>query len=91
MWDLIVFAVIGLLTGAACRVCYTGREPRSILGTMLLGVAGGLLSWGVWPAADGRLRAGALLTSLLGAVLVIVVSVVVAYARRVSLRGDRVP
>jgi uncharacterized membrane protein YeaQ/YmgE (transglycosylase-associated protein family) len=94
MWDLIVFALIGLLTGAAARVWYPGREAQRILGTMVLGMAGsllgGLISWALWPAVDGQLSAGALLTSLLGAVLAVVVWAVVAYARSISLRSDRV-
>jgi uncharacterized membrane protein YeaQ/YmgE (transglycosylase-associated protein family) len=95
MWDLIVFVVIGLLTGAAARVAYPGREPLRILGTMVLGTVGsllgGLISWGLWPAVDGRLHTGALLTSLLGAVLVVVAWAVVAYARGISVPGDPVP
>jgi uncharacterized membrane protein YeaQ/YmgE (transglycosylase-associated protein family) len=95
MWDLIVFALIGLLTGAAARVWYPGREAQRILGTILLGMAGsllgGLISWGVWPAVDGQLTAGALLTSLVGAVLVVVAWAVVAYARSISAGPNRVP
>jgi uncharacterized membrane protein YeaQ/YmgE (transglycosylase-associated protein family) len=95
MWDLIVFALIGLFTGAAARVCYPGREPLRILGTMVLGMAGallgGLISWGIWPAADGRLYAGALLASLLGAVLAVVAWAGVAYARSISTRSDTAP
>jgi uncharacterized membrane protein YeaQ/YmgE (transglycosylase-associated protein family) len=95
MWDLIVFALIGLLTGAAARVWYPGRELQRILGTMLLGMAGallgGLISWAIWPAADGQLSAGALLTSLLGAVLVVVVWAVVAYGRSLGIRRGGVP
>jgi uncharacterized membrane protein YeaQ/YmgE (transglycosylase-associated protein family) len=88
MSDLFVFAVIGLLAGAAARLWYPGRETMRVVGTMLLGMAGsllgGLLSWAVWP--DDQLHAGALLMSLLGGVLLIVVWACVAYAR-----GDRVP
>lgn len=88
MLDLFVFAVIGLLAGAAARVWYPGREPLRVVGTMLVGMTGsllgGLLSWAVWP--DEQLHAGALLMSLLGGVLVIAVWAFVAYAR-----GNRVP
>ena len=88
MWSLITFALIGLLTGAAARLCYPGREPTRILGTMVLGMVGallgGLISLGFWPAADGQLYVGALLVSLLGAVFVLVAWAGVAYARSVS-------
>jgi uncharacterized membrane protein YeaQ/YmgE (transglycosylase-associated protein family) len=95
MWDLIVFALIGLLTGAASRVWYPGREPQRIVGTMLLGIVGsllgGLVSWGLWPAVDGLLSAAALLISFLGAVLVIVVWAVVAYARTMGVPPEGAP
>jgi uncharacterized membrane protein YeaQ/YmgE (transglycosylase-associated protein family) len=91
MSDLVVFASIGLFAGAAARLWYPGREAMSVLGTMLLGAAGslvgGMISWAVWPAVDGQLYAGALLTSLVGAVLVLVAWACVSYARRVTVRG----
>ena len=40
MWNLLVFAVIGLLTGAAARLLYPGRRSTHILGTMLIGIIG---------------------------------------------------
>ena len=86
MWDLIVFAVIGLLAGAAARLLYPGREPMKIIGTMLLGLGGsmigGLISWTMWPAVNGQLSFGAFLTSLLGAVFVLAVWAIVIFARR---------
>jgi uncharacterized membrane protein YeaQ/YmgE (transglycosylase-associated protein family) len=94
MWDLVVFAVIGLLAGAAARLFYPGREPMKVLGTMLLGAAGsvlgGLLSWAVWPGVEGQLPFAALLTSLLGAVLVLILSAIVIYGRSISGARDRV-
>lgn len=94
MWDLIVFALIGLLAGAAARLGYPGREHRKVLATLLLGMAGsllgGLLSWAMWPAVDGQLHLGALLTSLLGAVLVLVLWPCVAYVRSISGARTRV-
>jgi uncharacterized membrane protein YeaQ/YmgE (transglycosylase-associated protein family) len=90
-WDLIVlhlvvYALVGLLAGAAARLFYRGREPMSILGTLMLGMVGsllgGLLSWAFWPAVDGQFYSGALLMSILGAVLVLVLWASVAYARR---------
>jgi uncharacterized membrane protein YeaQ/YmgE (transglycosylase-associated protein family) len=95
MWGtLAVFVVIGLLAGAAGRLFYRGREPGKVLGSMLLGAVGsllgGLVSLSVWPAVDGQLYSGALLTSLCGAVLLLVAWAAVAYARSVSVAGDRV-
>jgi uncharacterized membrane protein YeaQ/YmgE (transglycosylase-associated protein family) len=94
MSDLIVFAVIGLLAGAGARLWYPGREPVKVLGTLLLGmvgaVLGGLVSWALWPAVEGQLHYGALLTSLVGAGVVLVLWACVAYARNISGPQDRV-
>jgi uncharacterized membrane protein YeaQ/YmgE (transglycosylase-associated protein family) len=88
LWNLVVFALLGLLTGAAARLFYPGREGTRIVGTMLLGMVGallgGLLSWAFWPEVDGQFSTGALLMSVLGAVLVLVARACVAYARRIS-------
>jgi uncharacterized membrane protein YeaQ/YmgE (transglycosylase-associated protein family) len=95
MWDLVVFAVIGLLAGAAARLWYPGREPLKILGTLLLGMGGsligGLISWAIWPAVEGRLFVGALLTSLLGAVLGLVVGAIVIYMWRNKTVRELIP
>jgi len=89
MWNLLVFAVIGLLTGAAARLLYPGRQSMHILGTMLIGmfgaVSGGMISWIWWPAVDGTFHTGNLVVSLLGAMMVIVLWAGVVYKR--SLRG----
>jgi uncharacterized membrane protein YeaQ/YmgE (transglycosylase-associated protein family) len=86
--NLVVFAVIGLLAGAAARLFYPGRQPARILGTLVLGMVGsllgGLLSWAYWPEVDGQFQAGALLVSILGAVLLLGFWAGVAYARSVS-------
>jgi uncharacterized membrane protein YeaQ/YmgE (transglycosylase-associated protein family) len=88
MSDLFVFAVIGLLAGAAARLWYPGREPMHVLGTMLVGMVGavlaGMISWAGWTAVDGQLHPGALLTSLVGAALALGVWAVVSYGRRIS-------
>jgi uncharacterized membrane protein YeaQ/YmgE (transglycosylase-associated protein family) len=94
MSDLFVFAVLGLLAGATARLWYPRREPVRVAGTMLLGMTGallgGLLSWAVWPAVDGRLFFGALLMSLLGAGLALAVWPLVSYARGRGLRREGV-
>jgi len=88
-WNLLVFAVIGLLTGAAARLLYPGRRSLHVLGTMLIGtigaVIGGAISWSWWPVVDGEFHTGNLVLSMLGAMMVIVLWAGVAYKR--SLRG----
>ncbi len=91
MWNLLVFAVIGLLTGAASRLLYPGRRSTHILGTMLIGiigaVVGGMISWSWWPVVDGEFQTGNLILSVLGAMIVIALWAGVAYMR--SLSGYR--
>jgi uncharacterized membrane protein YeaQ/YmgE (transglycosylase-associated protein family) len=88
MWNLLVFALIGLLTGAAARMLYPGRQPLRILGTVVLGMVGaligGMISYIYWPSVDDEFHSGNLLVSLLGAILVIAFSAGVAYARRLN-------
>jgi uncharacterized membrane protein YeaQ/YmgE (transglycosylase-associated protein family) len=91
MWNLLVFAVIGLLTGAAARLLYPGRRSTHILGTMLIGiigaVVGGMISGISWPAVDGEFHTGNLITSVLGGMIVIALWSGIAYVR--SLGGYR--
>jgi uncharacterized membrane protein YeaQ/YmgE (transglycosylase-associated protein family) len=90
MCNLLVFAVIGLLTGASARLLYPGRRSAHILGTMLIGiigaVIGGMISWSWWPAVDGEFHTGNLILSVLAAMMVIALWAGVAYKR--SLRGQ---
>ena len=89
--NLVVFAVLGFLAGAAPRVFYPGPQPTRILGTAVLGMAGGLLggllSRAFWPAADGQFSSAALLTSALGAVVVIALWAGVAYGGHQRVQG----
>src|SRR5688572_20368350 len=83
LWNLLVFALVGVVTGAAARMLYPGRQLTHIVGTALLGAvgaaAGGLLSWTYWPSEDDTFHSGNLLMAFLGAALVILFSAVVAY------------
>jgi uncharacterized membrane protein YeaQ/YmgE (transglycosylase-associated protein family) len=49
---LIVLAITGLFVGALARLALPGRDPMSILQTILLGLAGnfiaGILVWVIW-------------------------------------------
>jgi uncharacterized membrane protein YeaQ/YmgE (transglycosylase-associated protein family) len=95
MWNILVFAVIGMLAGTAARMFYPGREPKQILGTLALGIvgalAGGLLSWIYWPAVAGQFQSGNLILSVLGALIAIVFWAGVAYARSRSGYRHRSP
>jgi len=95
MWNLLVFALLGVLAGAASRLLFPGRQPLRILGTLALGAVGGLLggliSWSTWPEVDGQFQLGNLILSLLGAVTVIVLWEVVSYFRSISGAGQPSP
>lgn len=92
MWNLLVFGVIGLVSGAAIRLFYRGRQARQILGTLARGVlgalTGGVMSWAWWPDIDDQFRTGNLLLSFLGAIIAVLVWEGVAYAR--DRNGSRV-
>ena len=89
MWNLLVYAVIGLFAGAAARLLYPGRQPVQIVGTMVIGMvgalAGGMASWSVWPNVDHQFASGNLILSVVGAMTFIALWAGVAYQR--SLRG----
>lgn len=75
MSNLLVFALIGLLTGAATRLLYPGRRAVRILGTVALGIVGavaaGMISWNYWPRVDGQFQSENLFMSLIGALIVL--------------------
>jgi uncharacterized membrane protein YeaQ/YmgE (transglycosylase-associated protein family) len=95
MWDLVVYGVIGLLAGAAARLLYPGREPLKVVGTMLLGMGGALVggwsSRAFWPSVEGQVYFGALLTSLLGALLVLAAWAIVVFFRRSKAARELIP
>lgn len=90
MENFIMFAVIGLLAGTAGRMFYPGREPRRILGTLVLGMvgalAGGTISYFYWPMVEGQFQTGNLVVSVVGAMLAIVLGAGWAYGRSLGYR-----
>jgi uncharacterized membrane protein YeaQ/YmgE (transglycosylase-associated protein family) len=44
LWALIVAAVVGLFTGALARLALPGKDPLSLLQTMLVGIAGSVIA-----------------------------------------------
>jgi uncharacterized membrane protein YeaQ/YmgE (transglycosylase-associated protein family) len=93
VWNLVVFALTGLLVGAAAQLFWAGREPARVLRTLLLGMvgslAGGLIAGASAPTVDGQVSDSALLAAFLGAVLALVFWAGVAYARNISLPPPR--
>ena len=93
MGILLIFAVIGLLAGAASRLLYPGRQPLQILGTLLLGMVGalggGVISWSVWPREDGQFQSGNIAVSMVGAAVVLAFGAIVTYGRRLAGSGRK--
>ena len=91
LWSLLVFAVVGLLVGAASRLLYPDRQAGHVLGSLLLGLggalSGGAISWFQWPYEETYFHTGNLILALLGATLFIGVAAGRSYA--VSLVGWR--
>lgn len=77
--DLGIFGwiIVGLLAGALAGFFVPGRERYGCLGTMLIGIAGGLLGGFLWVNVLNRDPAsgwlGALVIATLGAVIVLLI------------------
>jgi uncharacterized membrane protein YeaQ/YmgE (transglycosylase-associated protein family) len=71
---LVVIAVTGLIVGALARLALPGRDPMSLLQTMLVGIAGsfaaGLVAILIF---DGRNGGGILLSVIFAAAIVYLV------------------
>ena len=81
LFALIIAAIVGLITGALARLALPGRDPMSLLQTMLVGIAGSVIATLiVWLITGGRQGAGWFLG--------FVASVLIVYAIRRSRGGD---
>ena len=88
MSNLVVFAALGLFVGAAARILYPRRQPSHILGTMALGVIGGILggvaSWAGWPEVENQFQSANLIISVVGAMAAITIGATIIYARGIG-------
>ena len=79
MGDLGIFGwiIIGLLAGALAGAFIPGRQRMGCLGTMLVGIVGGLIGGFLWVNVLGQNEAdgwlGALVIATVGAMLVLLV------------------
>ena len=84
VWNVAVFALVGLLAGGVAYWSIPRPQPLGILATLGLGLVGslpgGLLVWYFSTPKEGPIVLAALLVSVLGAVYVI--GFYAAYARR---------
>jgi uncharacterized membrane protein YeaQ/YmgE (transglycosylase-associated protein family) len=76
LWSIITWAVFGLVIGAIARLLYPGRQPMSLLMTMVLGIVGslvgGFISWLLgFDPQDGPFQGAGWIMSILGALIVV--------------------
>ena len=76
---IIILILIVLLDGAVARLVVPGRDPMSILGTILLGIVGSFVGGFIWNLiqyhrlAPHKFHLAGILGSILGAILVLVI------------------
>jgi uncharacterized membrane protein YeaQ/YmgE (transglycosylase-associated protein family) len=83
---ILVWAISGLIIGLIARALYPGRQPMGFLATMLLGIAGslvgGFISWAFgFRPEDGAFRGGGFFMSIIGAILVVWLSLYATSSR----------
>ena len=85
MW-IIWTIIIGLVAGALARLVVPGDDPMGILGTIVLGVVGGLLGYVLFgrDLDDGAFQTSGIIGSFIGAVLALL-----AYRAYVSRSSGR--
>lgn len=76
---IIFLLVIGLLAGFIARALVPGRDPMSVVATMLLGIVGsfvgGFLGWALFGKdfSEGALQASGLIGSVIGSILALLI------------------
>ena len=73
---LLSWAIFGLVIGAIARFLYPGRQPMSLLMTMVLGIVGslvgGFISWMFgYDPQDGPFQGAGWIMSIIGAIIVV--------------------
>lgn len=73
--DIIVTLVVGLIVGALAKLIMPGKDPGGIIITMLLGIVGAFVAFGIGRAMGfySPNEPAGWLASVLGAVLVLAV------------------
>ena len=86
LWNIIVWAVFGLIAGGIARLLMPGRDPMGCLATMALGIAGsfvgGFLASLLFRGA-GEFSPASIIGSVIGALILLFIYRKVAGPRRV--------
>ena len=78
-WFILILLGVGLVFGALARLVVPGRDSMSLAQTWLLGVVGslvgGFLGYLIFGAdiEDGAVQAGGVVSSIVGAVIVLII------------------
>jgi len=84
--SLLSWAVFGLVVGAIARFLYPGRQPMSLLMTMVLGIVGSFVGGFIsylfgYDPQDGALQGAGWIMSILGAIIVVWIGLFAASQR----------
>ena len=86
VFHIIGWALFGLIVGLIARFLVPGRQPMSLLMTILLGVVGsfvgGGISWLIWGSPEGTYNPGGWAMSIVGAIILVLI-----YTRVIAARG----
>jgi uncharacterized membrane protein YeaQ/YmgE (transglycosylase-associated protein family) len=86
VFHIIGWALFGLIVGVIARFLVPGRQPMSLLMTVLLGVVGsfvgGGISWLIWGDPEGTYNPGGWIMSIVGAIILVLI-----YSRVVAARA----
>lgn len=83
IWFILILLGVGLIFGAIARLLVPGPDPMSLWQTWLLGVVGslvgGFIGYALFgaDADDGAVQAGGVLSSIIGAVVLVVLTRVI--------------
>jgi uncharacterized membrane protein YeaQ/YmgE (transglycosylase-associated protein family) len=78
--------LIGLIAGALAGFFVPGRERNGCIGTLLIGIAGGLIGGWLWTSVLGQDEAG----GLLGAIIIAALGSAIVLLILRAMRGRRV-
>ena len=93
---IVTLIIVGLLAGAVARLVVPGRQPMSILATIVLGIVGsfvgGFLGYLLFhkDASQGALQPAGIIGSIIGAILVLLIWTRVG-SRSAAIRNSLLP
>ena len=85
LFDILGWALFGLVIGAIARMLYPGPNPMGIFLTMILGIAGSMLGGFIGYAIfGGEYQAAGWIMSIIGGLIVVWITAYMTGPRRVT-------